>query len=461
MKYDELLHWSDGQFLQPHHFQYFQQQIGAYIRQNRAFSLPYPYGLMDFELDLDALSGSRVVVKRFSALMPSGQELSMPGNCVLPPLDLAPILEQNPNELTISIALPRWSEFDANLVEDDNPAEKRRYLPQKKRLRDENSGDNEITLVTRRLNIRLTTNLDDNKDMELLLLMKLSVLSHDRSVNALAINEKYIPPFLQITQDNPLIGIITGLLVDVRRCRDKALDVLSSSRAVSEADASGEAASVDLSGIQRFRILNIYEIRLSALLETGQISPYAFYLELITFLAELMAMDPANSIDGIPRYTHEDSGPQFNTVIKDIRSFLLAGGSADYRRLDFSPIENGAYLFTRIRVEDLLGMEKVYLAVKSSAEPGAVISALETGDTFKLINPASKTMRVRGIRLTAERYPPRYLPILKDTLWFNLNLKESSTVWREIREEQGMIIDYAPNLFPSLEVTLYITLGNT
>jgi type VI secretion system ImpJ/VasE family protein len=461
MQYDELLHWSDGQFLQPHHFQYFQRQISECIRQNRFFSLPYPYGLVDFELDLEALSGSRVVVKRFSALMASGQELSMPGNCVLPPLDLAPILEQNPNELTISIALPRWSEFDANLVEDDNPAEKRRYLPQKKRLRDENSGDNEVTLVTRRLNLRLTTNLDDNKDMELLPVVKLSVLSHDRSVNALAINEKYTPPFLQITQDNPLMGIITGLLVDVRRCRDKALDVLSSAKTVGEADSSGDAASVDFYSSQRFRILNIYEIRLSALIETGRISPYAFYLELLTFLAELMGLDPSNSIDEIPRYAHDDSGPQFNTVIKDIRSFLLAGGSADYRRLEFSPIENGVYLFTQIRVEDLLGMEKVYLAVKTSAESGGVISALETGDTFKLINPQSKTVRVRGIKLTAERYPPRYLPILKDTLWFYLDLKESSSVWREIREEQGMIIDYAPGLFPSLEVSLYITLGNT
>jgi type VI secretion system ImpJ/VasE family protein len=460
MQYDELLHWSDGQFLQPHHFQYFQRQIGEYIRQNRSFSLPYPYGLMDFELDREALSGSRVVVKRFSALMAGGQELSMPGNCALSPLDLAPALEQNPNELIIFIALPRWSEFDANLVEDDNPAEKRRYLPQRKRVRDENSGDNEVTLVTRRLNLRLTTNLDDNKDMELLPLMKLSVLSHDRSVNALVINEKYIPPFLQISQDNPLMGIITGLLVDVRRCRDKALDMISSAKAVSEAESS-ESAALDFYGIQRFRILNIYEIRLSALIETGRISPYAFYLELLTFLAELMGLDPSNSIDEIPRYVHEDSGPQFNTVIKDIRSFLLAGGSADYRRLEFAPIEDGVYLFTRIRVEDLLGMEKVYLAIKTSAEPGTVISALETGDTFKLINPQSKTVRVRGVKLTAERYPPRYLPILKDTFWFYLDLKESSAVWREIREEQGMIIDYAPSIFPSLEATLYITLENT
>jgi type VI secretion system ImpJ/VasE family protein len=456
MQYDELLHWSDGQFLQPHHFQYLQRQSAEYGRHDRSLSLLHPYGLIDFELDREALSGSRFVIKRFSAVMAGGQEISMPGNCVLSPLDLTAALEQNPNELTIFIALPLWVEFDANLSEDNNAPEKRRYSAQRKRIRDENSGDNEITIVTRRLNARLATNLDDTKDMELLPVAKLSVLSHDRSENALAVNEKYIPPFLQITGDNPLTSIITGLLVDVRRCRDKALDTLSQARM----PGGGERQAGDDSA-RRFRVLNIYEVRLSALMETGHVSPFSLYLELISFLAELMAIDPYNSINEIQRYNHDDYGPQFVVVIKDIRSFILAGGSADYRKFDFFPIEDGQYLFTRIKTEDLAGMEDAYLAIKTGAEMNAVISELETGDTFKLINPESKQMRIRGVKLAAERFPPRYLPVLKDTLWFYLDLKESTQVWREIREENGMIIDYAPNLFPSLEASLYITLGNS
>ncbi|MDR0410280.1 MAG: type VI secretion system baseplate subunit TssK [Spirochaetaceae bacterium] len=455
MQYDELLHWSDGQFLQPHHFQYLQRQYTEYNWHDRSLSLLYPYGLIDFELDREALSGSRIVVRHFSALMAGGQEISMPGNCVLSPLDLAPALEQNPNELTIYVALPLWTEFDANLAEDNSTSEKRRYLAQRKQVRDENSGDNEITLVTRRLNARLVTDIDDTKDMELLPLLKLSVLSHDRSENALAVNEKYIPPFLRITPDNPLTGIITGLLVDIRHCRDKTLDALS--RTVTP-DGGRQQAGDDTA--QRFRTLNLYEARLSALMETGRISPFALYLELVSFLAELMAIDPRNSINEIQRYNHDDYGPQFAVVIKDIRSFILAGGSADYRKFNFFPIENGQYLFTQLKAEDIFNTEEAYLAVKTSAEMNTVISALETGDTFKLINPESKMMRIRGVKLVSERFPPRYLPVLKNTLWFHLDLGESVQVWREIREEQGMIIDYAPGLFPALEVSLYITVGN-
>jgi type VI secretion system ImpJ/VasE family protein len=455
MQYDELLHWSDGQFLQPHHFQYLQRLSSEYARHDRSLSLLHPYGLIDLEFDREALSGSRFVVKRFSAIMASGQEISMPGNCAFSPLDLTAALEQNPNELTVYAALPLWTEFDANLLEDTNSLEKRRYLAQRKRIRDENSGDNEITVVTRRLNARLVTNMDNTKDMELLPLAKLSVLSHDRSENALAVNEKYIPPFLRIGADNPLAGSITGLLVDIRRCRDKALDTLSQGRASN----GGERQAGD-DTVKRFRALNIYEVRLSALMETGRASPFTLYFELISFLAELMAIDPYNSINGIQHYNHEDCGPQFSVIIKDIRSFILAGGSADYRKFDFFPVEDGRYLFTRIKTEDLAGMEEAYLAVKTGAEMNTVISELETGDTFKLTNPESRQMRVRGIKLTAERFPPRYLPILKDTLWFHLDLQESARVWREIREENGMIIDYAPDVFSSLEASLYITLGN-
>ncbi len=151
MRFEELLHWIDGQFLQPHHFQYFQRQNLAFMQNNRVLSIPYPWGLIDFEVDEHSLAAGRLVVRRFSAIMGDGTALSMPGNCLLSPLDLTKTLKANPNEITVYIALPHWSEFEANMAEDGVSAERRRFLPQKKQLRDENTGDNEIILITRRL----------------------------------------------------------------------------------------------------------------------------------------------------------------------------------------------------------------------------------------------------------------------------------------------------------------------
>jgi type VI secretion system ImpJ/VasE family protein len=454
MRFEGLLQWNDGQFLQPHHFQYFQRQNTEGQNNSRYFSSAYPHGLIDFELDSEALSGARVAVKRFSAIMEDGTSLSMPGNCLLKVLDLRKILEQNPHEITVYIAQPIWSEFEANLVENDEDHEKRRYVAEKKRVRDENSGDNEITLVTRRMNVWLTTNFDDNKNLQLLPIVKLSVLSHDKTEVALKINEKYFPPFMILTADSPLHSIIHGLIVDIRRCRDKALDILT----------TGDFKNEDLSGynaytVLRLKTLNVYETRLSSLLATGNVSPFDIYLELCSLLSELMAYDPINSIRGIQRDNHDDSAPQFLEIIKDIRSFILQQGSADYIMHDFEPIEDGHYLYTALTPEEIFRTEDAYLAVKCPESKDVIVKAIEEGDTFKLINPQSKQLRIRGIKLNEELYPPRFLPVLANTIWFKLDITESARVWREITNEQGIVADYADGLFPSLELSLYLTVG--
>jgi type VI secretion system ImpJ/VasE family protein len=454
MQFGELSYWYDGQFLQPHHFQYFHRQITEGMQNNRFFSCAYPWGLIDFEIDNDALAGARVEVKRFSAIMGDGTPLSMPGNCLLAGLDLRKALEQNPNEITVYIALPLWSEFEANLIEGSEGVEKRRFVSQKKRIRDENSGDNEITLIARRMNVWLTTDLDDNKNLQLLPVLKLSVLSHDKTEAALEDKEKYFPPFITLTAASPLYGIIQGLIVDIRRCRDKALDILTTGNFKNE-NLSGYNAYTVL----RLKTLNVYETRLSSLLPAGNITPFDLYLELSSLLSELMAYDPINSIRGIPRYNHDDSAPQFLEIIKDIRSFILQQGSSDYLRLDFALTEDGRYMYTPIEPEEIFRTENAYLAVKTTGGKDAVVKAIEEGDTFKLINPQSKQLRIRGIKLTEELYPPRFLPVLSNTLWFKLDLSESSRVWREITDERGMVVDYVTGLFPALELSLYLTVG--
>jgi type VI secretion system ImpJ/VasE family protein len=280
MRFEDLLHWSDGQFLQPHHFQYFQRQNMAFLQDNRLFSNPYPRGLIDFEVDNDSLAAGRVVVKRFSAILGDGTALSMPGNCLLPPLDLTETLKTNPNEVIVYLALPHWSEFEANLAEEGALSQQRRYSPRKKRLRDENTGDNEITLITRQLNTRLTADSGDIKDSQMLPVLKLNVLSHDKAERTLEINDKFFPPYIILSATSPLHSVLQGLLADLRRCRDKALDILTGLNFKSE-NFSGYNAYTVL----RLKTLGLYEQRISSFLAAGNLSPFDIYMELSSLLS--------------------------------------------------------------------------------------------------------------------------------------------------------------------------------
>ncbi|MDR2864890.1 MAG: type VI secretion system baseplate subunit TssK [Spirochaetaceae bacterium] len=453
MRFEELLHWNDGQFLQPHHFQYLQRRNSENLRRNLSFSLRHAWGLIDFEIDKEALAGFRIILRRFSAIMPSGFELSEPGNCILKALDLTETLAKFPPELTIYVGVPQWSEYEGNLAEDNESSLSKRYLTNKKRIRDENSGENEITIITRRNNARFLTDLDEARDMELLPILKLKVITRENSEPGLVISEKYVPPFMLLSSDCPLFNLITGLLVDVRRCRDKLLNALTSKKFKAD-DFSG----ADGHNLLMLRTLNLYEQRISSLLLSGMVAPFEVYHELGAFLAELRGLNPINGIRDVKKYDHEDLGIIFFEIISDIRSFILEKGGVGYIKRVFEPIDNGDYLFAALQTEDIVRGKEYYLAISTSADTDTIINALETGDTFKLISPQSKFMRTRGIKLNYLRYPPRYLPVLEKTLWFRFGLEESVKVWREICEEKGIILDYAQDLFPGLKASLFAAL---
>jgi type VI secretion system ImpJ/VasE family protein len=462
MRFEELLHWNDGQFLQPHHFQYVQRIDAEYTRLNRRFFMPYPYGLLDFELDLEALKGGRVTLRRFSAVMGNGLELSMPGNCILKPLDLSAALKNNPDELTVYVAVPQWSELEANLADESKPAEKKIYLPQRKMVRDENSGSDEITIITRKINARLVTDYDDNKDMQLLPITKLTVVSSDVGKIILKTNEKYIPPFMMLTTDDPLFHMTVNLVADLHRCCDKLRNTLDAPvYAATDETFSYSDILNDVKSMLLLRILNLYESRLSSLVVDSFITPFGLYVELTSFLSELMAVNPHNSIREIKRYNHDDRMPVFTELFKDILSFIRSEGEAGYIRLNFSNVEGSEYLFVPIKPDDVANVSDLYLSVKTSDAMNAAgaqttIHALEQGDTFKLINPSAKSQRIRGIKLSEVRYPPRFLPVIDDALWFKLDIVDSARVWRVMCEEKGMIIDCARDLFHDLQASLFI-----
>lgn len=454
MRFEETLHWNDGLFLQPHHLQRLQRTALIYGRTNRKMYMPYPCGLIDFEVDLEALASARVLVKRFSAVMPDGLEISMPGNTVLPPLDLTNTVKEHPEDITVSLAVPLWSEFDANLAE-NGAAAKRLYLTRERQARDENSGDNEIAVVTRQINARLITQFDDAADMQTLPILKLTSVSDESADKRLVVDEKYVPPFLILTKDCALTAMVTDLVYEVGRCRDKVLNDLTVSQFKPET-----FSGIDAYNVMRLRVLNLYNSRLSSLLALPNLSPFDLYLELRSFLAELMGVHPMNAIRDIQSYSHQDCAPQFAELVNDIRSLISAEGGASYIRLTFKPVDGGDFLHTALSADNIVKADEYYLAVHCDADDRAVVSALEKGDTFKLINPAAKLMRARGVKLTEMRYPPRFLPNLNNTLWFKLQLDESPKTWQAICEEKGVLIDCARDLFPNLDVALFLTVVN-
>ena len=305
------------------------------------------------------------------------------------------------------------------------------------------------------MNARLITQFDDQTDMQVLPVLKLTAVSNQGAEKELSIDEKFIPPFMVITPDCALSKMASDLLYKTARCRDKLLNDLT----VAQFKPEG-FSGINAYNMMQLRVLNLYENRLSSLLALKNLSPFELYMELRSFLAELRGLHPMNEIAETGMYEHLDYAAQFNEIINDIYSMIMAEGGAGYVRLEFAPTPEGDYLYTALTTDNIVKAREYFLAVRCSAEERLMISSLEKGDTFKLINPAAKMMRARGIKLTEMRYPPRFLPTLNDTLWFKLQVGETPATWRDIQTEKGILIDYAADLFPDLKVSLFITVIN-
>ena len=217
MRFDEQVHWSEGLFLQPHHLQRMQRLLEDLSRKQRQLVLPFAYGWCDLEIDLDALKSRRIVVKRMSAVMPDGQELSMPGNCSLSPLTLN-YDESNVNGLMIYLRLPRWSDIEPN--QNNDGGRNGRFVLRETSIKDENTSDNEIPVMMRSLNASLTADVADVDNFTLLPLCRVNWTVINSSQPSLRLDDNYMPPFITVSDDCPLLSMCSESLFQMRSARN-------------------------------------------------------------------------------------------------------------------------------------------------------------------------------------------------------------------------------------------------
>lgn len=449
MRFDEQIHWSEGLFLQPHHLQRMQRLLENLSRKQRELILPFAYGWCDLEIDIDALKSRRIVVKRMSAIMPDGQELSMPGNCSLTPLTLN-FDESNVNGLTIFIRLPRWSDVEPNQANEGGFGG--RFLLRETSVKDENTSDNEIPVMMRCMNASLTADPNDVDNFTLLPLCRVNWTVINSSQPSLRLDENFMPPYITVSDDCPLLSMCSETLFQLRSAKNSLITSLS--------DEGYDVASLSarsLMNLMKLKILSEFEQRLNVELVPERITPYALYLELITLLSELQSLDPFTHTAQCPKYNHDDVLPALKQVLNAIRSILLQGGVSSALSFVFKKSELHSYLELPFEDDRITTSSNVFLALSYGGDLSERIKDIESGDKFRLLDKESFGDRIRGVKLVRLRYPPQYLPSLGGTVWFRLMTQESERMWSMIAEEKCMIIDCVQELFPNLKATLYVS----
>lgn len=455
MQHPEQVHWHDGLFMLPHHLQYQQHAWTSAAASERRGARAFASGVAELEIDGEALARHVVAISRLEAVLPSGRLVRLPGNAVVPTLDVRGLFEENPEPAIVFLALPESSASEANVIEGDDrvaTGSKRPYRVVERTWRDENDAESEEPLLLRQYNARLVTDRDDHADLELLPLARLKPVADDPAEVLPRHDEDYAPPTLRVAAVAPLRTLHERLVQQLLTRRDELVVEIE------RIGYSAESLSgVLLEKVLRLRSISAYAGRLDGLRQDPTFSPFELYLAMRELAGELSALAPGRGFLAPLPYQHDDCLPGLRELARRIANLAVTSEGGTYIKLPLESLEPGRVWATELRDEHLLVAEEYYLAAHAPGAGSEVARLVGDGDRFKLTARSLKEARVRGVRLREERRPPTVLPALADTLWFRLAREENPRLWSRLRDEQQLVVVCPQTVPTGFALNLFLT----
>lgn len=452
------IHWHEGLFLQPQHFQRMQKSINDQIQAERRLISSYPYGLVEARLSRDELENMRIRFDRLIAIMPSGLVINYPEYAEIPSLDIKTALSKSAAGFKVFLGVPLWQKARANTVGAGAEADTRAkliYRISETECPDENTGENPKPIQVRKINARLMLEQEDPTDMELLPLLRV-LRAAGEEVGLPRQDPEFVPPCYVLGGSPVLRELVRDLVSQVEDSRKEL--VVQVSRGGFSLDTM---RGIQFEQLMRLHTLNHYSARLPSLVLAPHMTPFAMYLELRELLGELAALHPDRDEFECAAYDHDNLFPVFKELSGKIRSLLRGAVAPSFAKVAFQDV---AGVLTATLTEEQLAQPNAYfLGVRTKLDPTALGRLVEDGDKFKLMPQSLATRAIRGIELKEERHPPLELPAQSDLHYFRLDRTASTRMWQQIQSEKTAIVRWtAAELdLSDASFTLYMTIPSS
>jgi type VI secretion system protein ImpJ len=424
------VHWHDGMFLRPHHFQTAQRHLFHLAHRGAKWNLHYDWGLRHVEIDDDALANYRFSVRTLQARLRDGTLVSIPEDGILPDLDLKPALEQASN-LTVFLGVPVLNLGKAN-VASNGSFDGARYTLDVQELEDENTGVNPQPIQVRLLNLKLLLSTEDHSGFEVL-----PVAHIEKSARADAtpqLDKSYIPPLLACDAWTPLAAELVQSLYDRI---GKKIEVLAA-QVVARGVTFDSHAQGDPLLFAQLRVLNEAYTLLGVLGFAQGVHPFDVYVELCRLVGQLSVFGPTRRPPDLPRYDHDDLGGCFYRVKQYLDALLDLLLEPEYKERPFV----GAGLRMQVALEPawLEAAWQIYIGVQSSLDADECIRLLTVpGQLDMKIGSSDRVDAVfrlgqAGLRFDPCPRPPRMLPMLPGLIYFQVSRDSQQLEWQNVRK---------------------------
>jgi type VI secretion system ImpJ/VasE family protein len=446
------VHWHEGLFLQPHHFQLLQRGFFELVRAERRWRWHYPYGVIESRLMPDELENGRIRFERLRVLMPSGVEIDYPENAEVPSLDIKADVARASEGFTIRLGVPLWMGHRANTFAPGQPADPRVKLLYRLRemaCDDENTGDNSKPVQMRLLNARLMLEHEDDSDMDVLPLLRVQRAA-GRGSDVPQLDSAFVPPCLVLGGSPTLRRLATELAAKVESSRDELAQKLA---------RGGLGPEAKIEKTMKLRTLAHFGGSLPSLAEAPATTPFELYLALRELLGELAALKPAADEFKCAPYAHDHPLPCFEELDARIRG-LIPGPEGRFKMIPFQANAKGHPQVT-LNDEDLDRPTGYFLGIKTARvdRPALVKYVDRNSDQFKCVPISLEGSAVRGADLSEENFPPADLPAERGLYYFRIALKEGRR-WQTFKDDKSAVLEWMPSEFDLSDASfaLYMTL---
>jgi len=428
------VHWSEGLFISPHHFQMAERRLREELAIAQQWHVGYAYGLRQIEIDRDALSNWRVSINVLHARLRDGTFVRFPEDAVLSPVEIPKsAFHSSEDRLMVYLAVPRLQLGRKNAEARSGEAACR-YAVETQEVEDENQPGNPLVVDVRWLNARLILGDEGLSGYEVLPIMRVRLGSVAEAPPE--VDPDYIPPLLACDAwthlQQRIIGSITdqfGSLADqlARNMLDRGVAFESGHRE-------------DLERIFKLHSLNTALGYLVNLPYARGVHPLWAYMELCRVVGLISIFLPARRMPRVPLYDHDDLAGCFYAV-RRLLDLDPEGQRRSYIKRPFT----GAGLQMQVRLDrEWLGSGWVfYMGVDSNLSFNEVDLLLKnrldlkvgSSDVVENIYRSGKG----GVALRPEAAPPRDFP---GATWSYWKLDRGSEAWQAIEKSLNVAIRF-------------------
>lgn len=441
MSWESKVLWTEGLFLQPHHFQQADRYSESLVSGLARRVSPYVWGVSQLDIDEEVLKVGQFAIKSCSGLTQDGTVFRAPAFEDHPPaLDVPDTIKDCVVYLTVPQRRQGAQEVDMTGAE----LSAARLRPAELEITDVTStGKKAVTMGVGKLRLQFALAVDDLSDRLCIPIARIIEVKPDQEI---VLDKSFVPSCLDLRAAGPLADFVREL--------DGLLGHRTTALAGRLSDGGGTKGVAEISDFLLLMCVNRMRPVIHHMAQIENLHPERLYETCLALAGELSTfMAVEKTTPKFPAYKHDDLTATFKPVIKALRQYLSSVLEQTAISIPLDPRKYGISVGV-IGDRKLLSTAGFVLAVKADIAAEnirrhfhnqAKIGPVE--EIRQLVNSA-----LPGIPLRPLPVAPRQIPYHAGVVYFELD--GDSPHWGKMSTSGGIAVHVSGD-FPGLNMELW------